>query len=128
MTASAEADARGCSKGPSEPSFRVRLAQSFAAILRNLRAKTEAGSRRAPLRRLPAAVKTVEDRSEMLLPAKYEEREHLEARVRGDECGLARGVERRRDLDTVEAPEIEPGDRAHVRQRLAARGAADRRR
>src|SRR4051794_965503 len=57
--------------------------------------------------------------------AQREQAQHLEAGVRGKECGHAGRVVGRRQLDTVETPEVDPRERAHISERLPARGAAD---
>src|SRR5215218_2990751 len=54
-----------------------------------------------------------------------EEREHLEARIRRHERRDAGRVVCGRDLDAVEAAEVEADERAKVRERLAAGRPAD---
>src|SRR5262245_60550407 len=54
-----------------------------------------------------------------------EERQHLEARIRGKEGRYAGGVVRRRDLDAVETAEIQAREGTDIRQGFPARGAAD---
>src|ERR687892_919441 len=68
------------------------------------------------------------EREPALAPSEREQREHLEADVGRDERCHARRIVRGRDLDAVEAAEVEAGERADVRQRLAARRPADLRR
>src|ERR671937_1856105 len=77
---------------------------------------------------LPAVCSEKARETRVALASKSEQREHLEARVCGDEGRHRRRSERRADLDTVEPAEIEPGERADVGQGLATRRTADLRR